>query len=235
MRTYYEVQLCILLSSSLSHVIDLIDCRRNEYGGNGIVLSTENKEHHSSYSKDDIWVISDSSDMRNPKFYMSMYYGASGSSFELNPFTPGDTLNQTTNQKFYAIRAYCASSDIMMLDALNSRLTDTPIVKHLLNGSTNSREVSLVFPELESDFFKVVESMILEYKLNTDQAAVIRAHCRSICGKETPIVLAHGMSSSFIDRRVWCWKVVPNCCISLNFGKSFQAEYVSKYHQNCVC
>ena len=48
-----------------------------------VSLAIDNKEHHSQYSKDDIWLVSNSSDMVDSEFFRSYYYGPSGSNVEV--------------------------------------------------------------------------------------------------------------------------------------------------------
>jgi Protein of unknown function (DUF2439) len=50
---------------------------------NTVTLAIDHKEHHSQYSKDDIWLLSDSPYMVDCEFFRSFYYGPSGSNLEV--------------------------------------------------------------------------------------------------------------------------------------------------------
>ncbi|KAG0283918.1 hypothetical protein BGZ96_011712 [Linnemannia gamsii] len=105
----------------------------------GAVLSLSNKEHHSKYSKDDLWVVSQSSrfDAASTFFARSVFYGPSGNDVEITCLSHSDSskardLLSRSNQ-VCAIRLFNGMSEFMMLDNLQDGLTKTPLLPTLLN------------------------------------------------------------------------------------------------------
>ena len=186
---------------------------KNSYGKSfsttdrpNLLLSVENKEHHSAYSKDDIWIVSDNCSMKNPEFFRSFYYGVSGDAIELCPLSssphPCSQWLENNQKSLYAIRAFNAKSECMMLDMLGSDFfQETSLIKNILHrnqfsSEKNQQESNRIIPQNDVvDFTNLREEMIEKFNLNDDQAKVIRNFCDSLVGQNPcPIVLAHGYS-----------------------------------------
>ena len=175
-----------------------------------LLLSFPNKEHHSLYSKDDIWIVSNDPSMENGEFFRSFYYGTSsgGDCVEVCPLSTvanscGTWMNNPSIS-LYAVRAFNANSECMMLDMLGSELfRETPLVKQILHkcittaippskNKENAGEL-LVLEECVDDFEELFEDAIKEHGLNEDQAKVIRSFSQSLSGRNScPVILAHG-------------------------------------------
>lgn len=165
----------------------------------GAVLTLSNKEHHSKYSKDDMWVISRTSkfDAASTFFARSVFYGPSGNDVEISCLSPSDSsvarelfMNSTS---VCAIRLFNAMSEFMMLDNLANELTNTPLLPVILNyippelikvSKTAVFKAPTRIPEktgcivLTEDDGIDVEMEVLDtierFNLNMEQASVLR-------------------------------------------------------------
>lgn len=174
-------------------------------GLQGLTLTINNKEHHSKYSKDDLWVISTTSrfDAASTFFARSMFYGPSGSDVELQCLSSKDSSVArdivTNSNEVCAIRLFNAMSEFMMLDNLSERLARTPILPVLLNyvppelvkaSKTSVFKVPTRVPEktgcivlTEEDGVDVeqeIQDTIDQYRLNQEQAQVLRDFARMV-------------------------------------------------------
>ncbi|KAF9586191.1 hypothetical protein BGW38_008729 [Lunasporangiospora selenospora] len=169
-------------------------------GLQSVILSVSNKEHHSRYSKDDLWVVSYSSRFEPGSYFFarSVFYGPSGSEVEVTCISAKDStiardmFSRSTNS-VSCIRLLNAMSEFMMLDNLVDSLTRLPLLPVILNyvppeivkaSKTSVFRVPSRVPEksgfvvlTEEDGIDVeaeVQDTISQYKLNADQAEVLR-------------------------------------------------------------
>ncbi|KAF9351439.1 hypothetical protein BGX26_010565, partial [Mortierella sp. AD094] len=193
----------------------------------GLSLSISNKEHHSKYSKDDLWVVSTTSrfDATSTFFARSVFYGPSGNDIELLCLSAKDSsvaremLTHCT--KVCAIRLLNAMSEFMMLDNMSESLTRTPLLPVLLNyvppelvkasktsvfkapSRVPEKSGCLVLTEEDGiDVEKEIVDTIDKYRLNLEQAAVLRTFAQTVirgpgwAQKSTespPVILVHGV------------------------------------------
>ncbi|ORZ23830.1 AAA domain-domain-containing protein [Lobosporangium transversale] len=171
----------------------------------GVSLSISNKEHHSKYSKDDLWVVSTTPqfDATSTFFARSVFYGPSGNDIELMCLSSKDSsiardicVNSTT---VCAIKLFNAMSEFMMLDNLENSLTRTPLLPVLLNyvppelvkaSKTSVFKVPSRVPErsgcivlTEEDGIDVeveIQDAVERFRLNHEQAAVLRAFAQTV-------------------------------------------------------
>ena len=92
----------------------------------------------------------------------------------------------------YAIRAFNAHSEMMMLDMVETDLEESALVNELMGKPQNSLKC-LVKPEAAGEFELLHIEFIKEFGLNEDQAAVVKGFCKSLIGDAKPIVLVHGV------------------------------------------
>ncbi|KAG0292849.1 hypothetical protein BGZ98_002446 [Dissophora globulifera] len=168
-------------------------------------LSISNKEHHSKYSKDDLWVISTTPkfDAASTFFARSVFYGPSGGDIELLCLSSKDSSKArdifTNNTgSVCAIRLFNAMSEFMMLDNLEN-LTQTPLLPVLLNyvppelvkaSKTAVFKVPSRVPEktgcivlTEEDGIDVeleIQDTVDFYHLNLEQAQVLRSFAQTV-------------------------------------------------------
>ncbi|KAF9928420.1 hypothetical protein FBU30_002378 [Linnemannia zychae] len=171
----------------------------------GAVLTLSNKEHHSRYSKDDLWVVSQSHrfDAASTFFARSTYYGPSGNDVEITCLSPSDSskardMFMRTNQ-VCAIRLFNAMSEFMMLDNLQNGLMKTPLLPTLLNyippemvkaSKTGVFKAPSRIPEKSGYIVLTVEDgidveielqdIIRKYGLNHEQAIVLRTFAQTV-------------------------------------------------------
>ncbi|KAI8377463.1 AAA domain-containing protein [Radiomyces spectabilis] len=187
-------------------------------------LFIKNREHHSKYSKDDIWIISKSPlfEANSTCLGRSMFYGPfTNNSIELGCLTPRDTRVATNimqeNCPVYALRTISANAEFMMLDALEDRLLRMPILPDLLadpkrTNRKNSKIKAASPTDLEYirltredniDVEAKLQETIERYSLNVDQASVLRTVAKAVIvcpgwndEPERSIVLVHGVFGS---------------------------------------
>ncbi|GJJ76966.1 hypothetical protein EMPS_09325 [Entomortierella parvispora] len=164
----------------------------------GAVLSITNKEHHSKYSKDDLWVVSKTSRFESSStfFARSVFYGPSGSDIEVVCLSAKDSSIAremfANSTGVCAIRLLNGMSEFMMIDNLEN-LMRTPILPTILNyvpselvkaSKTSVFKVPSRVPEksgcivlTEDDGIDVemeVRDTVGKYNLNEGQATVLR-------------------------------------------------------------
>ncbi|KAI7828523.1 hypothetical protein BC939DRAFT_443145 [Gamsiella multidivaricata] len=171
----------------------------------GATLSVTNKEHHSKYSKDDLWVVSTTLrfDTASTFFARSIFYGPSGSDVELLCLSQKDS-NAARNilangNQVCAIRLFNAMSEFMMLDNLSENLTRTPLLPALLNyvppelvkaskasifkAPSRIPEKSGCIVLTDEDGIEVeleIREAIAQYRLNEEQATVLRNFAQAV-------------------------------------------------------
>jgi hypothetical protein len=139
-------------------------------------LSISNKEHHSVYSKDDIWAISESIDFKRVILAKSVYYGPSSNlEVELACLSQKDSeiaheLTHEDDANVFAIRILNASSEFTAVSNLESEMQHLPILNSIL-GSSSERDhlKTLVSEENKCAFLALAEKTCLEFTLNSDQ------------------------------------------------------------------
>ncbi|KAI9499553.1 P-loop containing nucleoside triphosphate hydrolase protein [Zychaea mexicana] len=168
-------------------------------------LQLRNREHHSKYSKDDIWVIS-----KNPTFdphttflSRSTYYGPFSDGYlEVECLTARDARVATSLQDgrstVYALRTISASTEFLMLDSLQEKLDKLPLLPFILcddkkrNRKKKDQEKSLLTTPVKSPDYIMLTSednisiehklqeTIERYHLNEDQQSVLRQVAKSV-------------------------------------------------------
>jgi hypothetical protein len=155
------------------------------------ILLKGNREHYSKYNKDDIWVISKVSSFESSQTFLarSTYFGPfSDGSLEVDCLSPRDVRIATKiwqeDKPIYALRTLSASTEFMMLDTLDEKLDQLPLLPYLLtdNKCTNKKKNKatplLAMPELEHiqltqedgiDVERKILETVTYYKLNQDQ------------------------------------------------------------------
>ncbi|RUS23245.1 P-loop containing nucleoside triphosphate hydrolase protein [Endogone sp. FLAS-F59071] len=130
-------------------------------------LRLSDKEHHSVYSKDDIWIVSKSIDFEPASTFLgrSVFYGpSSGGSLEFKCVNPKNTrtAREIAAEKtpVYAIRSVAANAEFMMLviigllmiylqtwlicaDNLAYFLHETPLLPSIINHIPTNRSLSV--------------------------------------------------------------------------------------------
>ncbi|KAI7856953.1 P-loop containing nucleoside triphosphate hydrolase protein, partial [Circinella umbellata] len=185
-----------------------------------------NREHHSKYSKDDIWVIS-----KNPTFdasctflSKSIFYGPFSDGYlEVECLTSRDArvatiLMNGNKSTVYALRTISANNEFMMLDALQDKLDHLPLLPYLLcddkrrNRKRKTQEDLLPVTNLHYinitrednlDIEQKLQEYNKRYHLNEDQQSVLRQIAKSVIvapnwnqEPDSPITLVHGVFGS---------------------------------------
>ncbi|KAG0078634.1 hypothetical protein BGZ90_004757 [Linnemannia elongata] len=171
----------------------------------GAVLSLSNKEHHSKYSKDDLWVVSQSSrfDAASTFFARSVFYGPSGNDVEITCLSHSDSSKArdmlSRSNQVCAIRLFNGMSEFMMLDNLQDGLTKTPLLPTLLNyvppelvkasrtavfkapSRIPEKSGCIVLTEEDGiDMEAELQDTIEKYGLNYEQATVLRSFAHTV-------------------------------------------------------
>ncbi|KAK3818037.1 MAG: hypothetical protein JOS17DRAFT_387115 [Linnemannia elongata] len=171
----------------------------------GAVLSLSNKEHHSKYSKDDLWVVSQSSrfDAASTFFARSVFYGPSGNDVEITCLSHSDSSKArdilSRSNQVCAIRLFNGMSEFMMLDNLQDGLTKTPLLPTLLNyvppelvkasrtavfkapSRIPEKSGCIVLTEEDGiDMEAELQDTIEKYVLNYEQATVLRSFAHTV-------------------------------------------------------
>lgn len=191
-----------------------VDFRQDHRHGR---LKLKQKEHHSKYNKDDIWVISLSPMFESSQTFLarSTFYGPfSDGTLELDCISPRDAriANQCCNKKVYALRTVSASTEFMMLDTVEGgELDRLPLLPYLLGPSKKKQMPLPMMKRIEltrednMDVEKRVQETVKQYHLNQDQESVLRQVAKSVVSgpgwehekeQHEPIVLVHGVYGS---------------------------------------
>ncbi|KAG0791661.1 hypothetical protein G6F21_004923 [Rhizopus arrhizus] len=185
-------------------------------------LVIRNKEHYSKYNKDDIWVISKLPSFEPSQTFLarSVYFGPfSDGTLEIDCISPRDARVSakvvSETRHIYALRTISASSEFMMLDTLEDKLEELPLLRYIL-GESQRKKKDLLPPapmpilasiQLRRDDCVDIEARLYEtidrYKLNNDQESVLRRVASSVItapgwneDTEHPVVLVHGVYGS---------------------------------------
>ncbi|EIE86296.1 hypothetical protein RO3G_11007 [Rhizopus delemar RA 99-880] len=185
-------------------------------------LVIRNKEHYSKYNKDDIWVISKLPSFEPSQTFLarSVYFGPfSDGTLEIDCISPRDARVSakvvSETRSIYALRTISASSEFMMLDTLEDKLEELPLLRYIL-GESQRKKKDLLPPapmptlasiQLRRDDCVDIEARLYEtidrYKLNNDQENVLRRVASSVItapgwneDTEHPVVLVHGVYGS---------------------------------------
>ncbi|ORY58937.1 hypothetical protein LY90DRAFT_506088 [Neocallimastix californiae] len=180
------------------------------------LLTLARKEKSSSYSKDDIWVISLNKNFEKNTTFLakSVFYGPNGNSaVEVEPISKDDIeiSKYLTNSKkpifnVFAIRAININTEEIILSNLKSNITKSSVLPYLLNYSNTMRKkndktrfnsphmASLINEKKISELDEFLDDIIIQYKLNEDQEAVLRTFIESLkIPSKSPITLVHGV------------------------------------------
>jgi hypothetical protein len=156
-------------------------------------LKLRQKEHHSKYNKDDIWVISKSSMFESSQTFIarSTFFGPfSDGTLELDCISPRDVRIAGQCETVYALRTISASTEFMMLDTVDGPLEQLPLLPYLLGPPSKKKQLvpTPIMRRIELtrqdniDVEKKVQETIQHYNLNQDQA---RYFCECILWSET--------------------------------------------------
>lgn len=155
------------------------------------ILLKGNREHYSKYNKDDIWVISKVSSFESSQTFLarSTYFGPfSDGSLEIDCLSPRDVRVATKiwqeDKPIYALRTMSASTEFMMLDTLDDRLDQLPLLPYIMTDNKNGSKKkkvsgpSLTMPRMAHiqltrqdniDVEQKIVETVMHYKLNQDQ------------------------------------------------------------------
>ncbi|KAF9181856.1 hypothetical protein BGZ51_005136 [Haplosporangium sp. Z 767] len=169
------------------------------------IITVHNKEHHSKYSKDDLWVVSSTPrfEAASTFFARSVFYGPSGNDIELTCLSAKDSSVArdlfTHSTGVCAIRLFNAMSEFMMIDNLHESLTRTPLLPVLLNyvppdlikaskasvfkapSRIPEKTGCVVLTEEDGiDLEMEINDTIEKYSLNAEQAEVLRKFAQTV-------------------------------------------------------
>ncbi|KAI8643043.1 hypothetical protein BD408DRAFT_161434 [Parasitella parasitica] len=183
-----------------------------------LMIKGGSREHYSKYNKDDLWAISKVSTFESSQTFLarSTYFGPfSDGALEIDCMSPRDVRVAAKvfkeSHAVYAIRTISASQECMMLDTLDNKLEQLPLLPHLLSNNDNkkTKKTASLLPELDCirltrqdniDVDAKLADYIRTYGLNQDQESVLRQVARSVIvspgwneAAQTPFVLVHGV------------------------------------------
>jgi hypothetical protein len=174
-------------------------------GGSTFYLSLgQSRRKSSCYSKDDLWVVSESPDFDECRLFKSVFYGmsASYSDVELSElqYQRGSSIfisdMNEWPKRMFAIRLLNMNTDIIMLEH-NSSLKSESLINQILNqdlAKPPDFEIPILKPEKLKDAFHIVELGIKEFQLNEDQSDVIKNVAGILAGSQKEkIALVHGV------------------------------------------
>ncbi|CEP18867.1 hypothetical protein [Parasitella parasitica] len=186
-----------------------------------LMIKGGSREHHSKYNKDDLWAISKIPTFESSQTFLarSTYFGPfSDGALEIDCMSPRDVRVAAKVFKeshvVYAIRTISASQECMMLDTLDDKLEQLPLLPHLLSSSDHKKKKKMVAPLSTLECIRLtrqdnidVEAKLADYtrtyRLNQDQERVLRQVARSVIvgpgwneAAENPFVLVHGVYGS---------------------------------------
>ncbi|KAF1801832.1 AAA domain-containing protein [Mucor lusitanicus] len=188
-----------------------------------LMIKGSSREHYSKYNRDDLWAISRVPTFESSQTFLarSTYYGPfSDGALEVDCMSSRDArvaakVLQESKHMVYAIRTISASQECMMLDTLDDKLDQLPLLPYLLthdDGRKSKKKMVVPLPTLNcikltrQDNINVeakLEEYIALYRLNQDQESVLRQVARSVITcpgwnetPENPVVLVHGVYGS---------------------------------------
>lgn len=164
-----------------------------------LMIKSGSREHYSKYSKDDLWAVSKVPTFESSQTFLarSTYYGPfSDGALEIDCMSPRDVrvaskVLQESQHVVYAIRTISASQECMMLDTLDDKLEQLPLLPYLLtNGDSKRSKSKMTAPLPILDCIQLtrqdsidVEAKLVEYiglyRLNQDQEryAIVYYEC----------------------------------------------------------
>lgn len=167
-----------------------------------LMIKGGSREHYSKYSKDDLWAVSKVPTFESSQTFLarSTYYGPfSDGALEIDCMSPRDVrvaskVLQESQHVVYAIRTISASQECMMLDTLDDKLEQLPLLPYLLTNGDSKRSKSKTTAPLPTlDCIRLtrqdnidVEAKLVEYiglyRLNQDQEryAILYHGCRAM-------------------------------------------------------
>lgn len=158
-----------------------------------VMIKSGSREHYTKYSKDDLWAISKVPTFESSQTFLarSTYFGPfSDGALEVDCMAPRDVrvatkVMQESRHVVYAIRTISASQECMMLDTLDDKLGQLPLLPYLLthdDGKKSKKKMVAPLPVLDciqltrQDNINV-EAKLVEYislyRLNQDQERYI--------------------------------------------------------------
>ena len=166
-------------------------------------LYLSNKEHHSAYSKDDIWVLSPENDFKKNFLAKSLYFGPlANGMIEIDALSAKDALNaqfilkgQKGPVNVVGIRLLNASNELCTILNFIQNLATSPLLGSiLLDDRVKASLTPFVSFDSKSAFMKLVNDVCAEFSLNDDQKKVLKHSAMSSIGDSNPITLVHGVS-----------------------------------------
>jgi len=180
------------------------------------LLTIAKKEKSSSYSKDDIWIISINKNFEKNTTFLakSVFYGPNGNSaVEVEPIGKNDidiskylTLNKKPIYNVYAIRSININTEEIIMNNLKTNITKSSVLPYLLNFNNTMKKrndkkrfnspsmISLINEKKINEFDEFLNDIIIQYKLNEDQETVLRTFVESLkSSSKSPITLVHGV------------------------------------------
>lgn len=154
-----------------------------------LMIKGSSREHYSKYNRDDLWAISRVPTFESSQTFLarSTYYGPfSDGALEVDCMSSRDArvaakVLQESKHMVYAIRTISASQECMMLDTLDDKLDQLPLLPYLLthdDGRKSKKKMVVPLPTLNcikltrQDNINVeakLEEYIALYRLNQDQ------------------------------------------------------------------
>ena len=166
------------------------------------ILSFPHKENSSKYSKDDIWVISNSSKFDKSFIGISSYYGPSGNgTIELSVSNPKDLqialqlIGIKTNDyiEVCAVRCFNASSELSIIESLQKHGPNSKLLTYLIDPMNfhDSLDILLDLKSAKVDF--ILTQIVESFNLNHDQHNVLQSVLNSLASDVYPTTLVHGV------------------------------------------
>lgn len=147
------------------------------------IMINQCRESYTKYSKDDLWIISKVPTFESSQTFLarSTYFGPfSDGALEVDCVSPRDV--RVANGFFsgeglvYALRTLSASTEFMMLDTLDEKLNELPLLPYILtNHKKKDADPLPVMAHIEVktedgiDIEARLKETISMYKLNADQ------------------------------------------------------------------
>lgn len=164
-------------------------------------MQLKNKEHHSAYSRDDIWVIALGMDFQSCFLATSVFYGPSNGNIEICPITKKDVLKAQKILKGHSgpentvgIRLLNACGELSSIPNLSQNLKYSPLLEHILaNDEKINNLTTLVSGEHAKGFLELMMKVSDEFNLNEDQSSVLLSSAKSCIDSSNPITLVHGV------------------------------------------
>lgn len=147
------------------------------------IMINQCRESYTKYSKDDLWIISKVPTFESSQTFLarSTYFGPfSDGALEVDCVSPRDV--RVANGFFsgeglvYALRTLSASTEFMMLDTLDEKLNELPLLPYILTNHKKKDADPLpvmAYIEVKTEDGVDIEARLKEtismYRLNADQ------------------------------------------------------------------